>query len=225
MPTREWVQSEYAAFEEALGRCTVDNFKTDPAVRRMLSCDLDVDYRDALAELDFKQWAAIRTLDGIGMGQEQSDHITSAGARFVHWALQILKRQPTSIIEIGGGCGQLYATLRTLGWKGSYRTIDQPRVIEFQERYVTRAAELLGWGVYWLDIDIAKSMLVSFYALGEFTDEIRQHYVDTVIRHCSSGLIVWNPGDYATKEPPFSWPYEMAPEVPLTGEGNQVISW
>lgn len=227
MPTREWVQDEYTAWESALAGCTVNDFKLVPAVRRMLSLDLGLSYdayHDTAHRLSLKQWQTLERLDAIGMGGEADEPLSVAGLRFAHWAFKIIDAVPASIVEIGGGCGQLYATLRVLGWKGKYGILDLPKVQTFQHRYLNHVGNVFGFDTA-LYSRPPWDMAVSFYALGEFTDEIRKDYIDRIVSKCPKGLLVWNPIDYASPEIPLPFAFDVEDEVPLTAPGNKVVRW
>lgn len=156
-----------------------------------------------LGEVDFYQWLdylksitdeeseLVKKIDSIGIVDKKSCVVTSICYRYTYYAQQILQRNPISIVEIGGGVGQFYATLRALGWNGFYHIVDIPEVMAFQEEYLDYVSEQTGLDLA-LNPSVSPKMLVSFYALGEFDDETKESYRQ-LITDSPHGYIVWNP--------------------------------
>ena len=109
-----------------------------------------------------------------------------------------------------------------MGYKGSYYIYDLPGVKEFQRKYLNRVTELTG-----LNTDLgnlhAYQYCVSFYALGEFDDELKRHYIEGVVKNCKHGLIIWNPHSGASEEIGFECKVED--EFPLTSPNNKMLTW
>lgn len=213
---KQWLENEYSKWIEALQQSSVLDFKGHPMVRRMLG-EIDRDWAiDSYGLPD-----DVRLLEQIdNIGRAKYEPLSGIAIRMIYYARQILKAKPTSIVEIGGGSGQLFAILRALGYKGEYYIYDLLEVRTFQDAYlreVERQTDLR------LNQELRHEFCVSLYALGEFDDETKAWYVENVIRKCRHGLVVWNPHSRASSEIPF--PCEVADEVPSLRAGNKVLTW
>ena len=212
---REWLNNEYSQWVKALQESTVDNFGSHPMVKRMLG---EVNVRlfwDLYDYIPPNQMDIINVIHPIGGNFGDIIH------RMVYYAQKVLKENPTSIVEIGGGVGQFYAVLRALGYKGKYFIYDLPEVKEFQRKYLDRVTELTGLNtdLKFTDFDYC----VSFYCLGELDDETKSWYVENVVKKCPHGMMVFNPHSGASSEIPF--PCKVEDEYPLTNPGNKQLTW
>lgn len=211
---KEWLDNEYQQWVKALQESTVDNFGNHPMVRRMLG---DVDRSDFNLPITLKLGSAFQLLL---IGHIGGDFINNI-YRMAYYADKILRQRPKFIVEIGGGVGQFYAVLRALGYKGGYYIYDLPEVQEFQRKYLDRVTELTG-----LDTSLSfpeHQYCVSFYALGEFDDELKAWYIENVVKECEHGLIIFNPHSGASAEIRFECKVE--PEYPLTHPDNKMLTW
>lgn len=195
MTHKQWLNNEYSEWIKALQESTVHNFKEHLGVRRMLSLDLDRmifwDQVQKWANGDMKLVGTVAQIDLIGYEKPPTILPTGICFRYIYYAKEIMKRNLSSICEIGGGVGQFYAILRALGWKGDYWINDLPEVQEFQSKYLDEVSKQTG-----LDWQLIRrnnfDMLVSFYALGEFDAGNRQQY-EQLIDSAPHGYIAWNP--------------------------------
>jgi hypothetical protein len=168
----------------------VYNFKEHPVVKRMLSLDYDIDRFPHSTHLqimpeNIEVWKTLLIIKNIGGATEKDLWFY----RMLYYANEILKLNPSSICEIGGGVGQFYAILRALGWKGSYCIMDLTPVQEFQIKYLAEVEKQTGLQLQ-LSL-IAPEMIVSFYALGEFDDFTKKQYKG-LISAVQRGYIAWN---------------------------------
>ena len=185
-PHKQWLDNEYAQWVKALQESTVHNFKEHPVVRRMLG------------EISRQPWIDLCkggfTINGLDLidsiGRKWDGEISGTGWRIIYYALEILKRNPTSICEIGGGAGQLYAVLRVFGYKGTYWIYDLPEVQQFQGLYLAEIEKQIGINLT-QTYQEGYDMFVSFYALGEFDDFLKLCH-KPLIDHCNHGYIAWN---------------------------------
>lgn len=190
MTHKQWLDNEYSQWAAALNECSVHNFKEHPMVRRMLSLDLETDLFDScligerLATIDL-----LEDIDKIGSGKLDAG-ITDQCLRMFYYAKEIIKLNPPSICEIGGGVGQFYAILRAMGYKGTYWIFDIPEVITFQGKYLNEVTRRTGLPLHQTFCKF--DTVISFYAIGEFDDETKQHY-SPLISDCPHGYIAWNP--------------------------------
>lgn len=222
----DWLENEYVLFENALLELMTPekfrDFKSDPMVRRMLSEDLEDLFLDKV-EFEFGElYDLIEKIDNIGRGT--STYISGACVRMVYYAQTVLKQNPSHIVEIGGGVGQFYAILRALGYQGEYFIYDRPKVQEFQRYYLKEVEQQTG-----LSLPLTTGeydYCVSFYALGEFSDELKSWYFDNVIDKVPHGLILYNPHSGASPEVPLSkHEFIITPEEPTTHPNNKMIVW
>jgi hypothetical protein len=217
---KDWLDNEYKLWVGALKESTVGNFGSHPMVRRMLG---EVDpfvYRDSWTiELQVEHIVSLEYITELGCKDpRQFQGIVN---RMIYYAEKVLKANPAHIAEIGGGVGQFYAVLRALGYKGKYYIFDLAEVIEFQRKYLDRVTELTG-----LDTSLESGKYdycVSFYAWGEFHDELKKWYLYNVIKQCPHGLIVFNPHSGASAEIGFEC--DITEEEPLTSSGNKLLVW
>lgn len=187
---KHWLENEYEQWESALASCSVDNFKEHPMVTRMLSePDKDLwDFVMKTIDLTVDDIALIREINQIGYTYHHA--IDARCVRYVYYADIIRKMNPDSIVEIGGGCGQFYATLRAMGYTGQYKIMDRIKVKEFQRRYLSWVSKRTGINTQQSATEF--DLVVSFYALGEFDDNTKHSYFANVINTTPHGFVAWN---------------------------------
>lgn len=191
-----WLDNEYSEWIKALSESTVHNFKEKAAVKRMLSLDLEGDWFDVI-DIPDHLWNKLFKIHLIGTGVNGALFSVIYMFRMIYYAQEVLRRNPKSICEIGGGVGQFYAILRALGYEGSYCIMDLTAVQEFQIKYLTEVKRQTG-----LRCHLTRNspeMVVSFYALGEFDDMTKESYSD-FINSVGSGYIAWNPHSQASDD-------------------------
>jgi len=213
---KTWLDNEYRQWTAALLSSTVHNFKDHPQVRRMLG---EIDWPlPRLIDVDLEP---LTRIDNIG--RSAPSEISGTALRMIHYAHIVLERTPPSIVEIGGGVGQFYATLRALGYVGRYFIFDLPEVKEFQSSYLLEVERQTGLSLPFFRYPKSYDFCVSFYALGEFDDETKAWYVENVIRRCPHGFVVWNPHSGASDV--IDFPCTVTDESPLLNPGNKQLEW
>lgn len=220
MNHKDWLDNEYSLWAKALESSTVHNFREHPQVKRMLS---EIDPSDYWVEdVLHKHWDLLLDIQSIGYPEPQ-EKLSGAFIRMIYWALKTLEKNPESICEIGGGVGEFYAILRALGYDGLYYIYDLERVKEFQIKFLNEAERLTGLSlpIGLNTCNFSTSFCVSFYALGEFDDLLKQWYIETVVNRCEHGLIVWNPHSGASKEININRPYT----IEELQDGTFKITW
>jgi len=210
---KQWLDNEYRKWIDALQASTVDDFKDHPMVRRMLG---EIDW--PLPIPDGIDLELLTRIDNIG--RSHASGISGTAARMIHYAQKLLERNPPSVMEIGGGVGQFYATLRALGYQGDYYIADLPEVEEFQRIYLPEVERQTGLH---LPQVVHYDFCVSFYALGEFDDETKVWYVEHVVRKCPHGYVIWNPHSGASDL--INFPCRVTDESPLLYPGNKQLEW
>lgn len=196
---KQWLDNEYSEWVKALQESTVHNFKEHPVVKRMLGePDKDV-WKAAVSKYDFplNTLKTIIQIDQIGR-KAPLGYCSWAGVRYCYYAFEILKLNPSSICEIGGGVGQFYAILRALGWKGEYQIVDHAQVAEFQDKYLAEVMKQTGLNTLQKN-HIEPDFVCSFYALGEFDDQNKEWY-RSLINSIPHGYIAWNPHSGASDD-------------------------
>lgn len=230
MTHKQWLDNEYNQWAQALSECTVSNFKEHPMVKMMLGEPDDniwgpVNYSQPVAESLNKlmpYFDLLHKIELIGYDAWKSEHDNfSRLNRYVYYAQQILKLNPPSICEIGGGVGQFYAILRALGYKGTYWIFDIPEVITFQGLYLNEVSVRTGLSLHQTFCKF--DMIVSFYALGEFDDETKQHYAQ-LVSDCPHGYIAWNPHSGATDDLSIFDGHDIT-VTPGIEPGIKIIQW
>ncbi len=226
---KKWLDNEYKQWEDALSECSMSNFKEHPMVKRMLGA-ISLDMFGPLmkwGEMDSDMQLFLTRIDSIGHPMAT---MSGTAFRMIYYAHKILQLEniPTHIVEVGGGVGEFYAILRALGYKGTYRIIDRPKVQVFQRTYLDYVGKNL-------NLDLKQSlapnsvertgMLVSFYALGEFDDALKKRYKN-MIKNYASGFVLWNPHSGATDDLSiFPDDIKVEDEYPMTSPGNKLITW
>jgi FkbM family methyltransferase len=211
-----WLANEYRQWVAALKASTVHNFKDHPMVRRMLG---EINWPEPVPHnIDLE---LLTRIDNIGRAQQSG--ISGTALRMIHYAQMVLERNPPSIVEIGGGVGQFYATLRALGYQGRYFIFDLEEVKEFQDRYLAEVERQTGLSLPRFQYPSSYEFCVSFYALGEFDDQTKAWYVEHVVRKCAHGFIVWNPHSGASDV--IDFPCKETDESPLLNPGNKQLEW
>lgn len=210
---RQWLDNEYRLWTEALQESTANNFKEHTMVKRMLSEDVEFPL-ELRPELSMDELERIAVIDQIG---RSSVGITDVAWRMVYYADLILRREPSSLVEIGGGVGEFYAVIGALGYRGDYYIYDLPDVSKFQIKYLAEVEWQTGLH---LPVGILHhEFCVSFYALGEFDDDTKDWYIKNVLKECPHGMIAWNPHSGASEEIPFEC------EVMEQYDGSKLLTW
>jgi hypothetical protein len=223
MTHKEWVDNEYKQWVDALNESTVYNFKDHPDVHRMLGHINDP--TPFVSYLSDKQIDLIRTIDQIGRSNTSIQPITGTAWRMVYYAKKVLKQKPEAIYEIGGGCGQFFATMCALGYRGNFWIHDLTPVQAFQKKYLAEVSKQTGLDCTLRYHDHTQEdnlFCCSFYALGEFDDETKKSYLYS-IKEFKHGFIIWNPHSGASKE--ITLECTVEDEYPLTCEGNKQLTW
>lgn len=216
---KEWLDNEYRKWIEALQGSTVHNFKEHAMVKRMLG---EIDWPDQFKfVLSAGEYELMCNIDNIG--REQAGQLSGTAWRMLYYARQVMLRRPFSIVEIGGGVGEFYAILRALGYMGRYFIFDLPDVKLFQAAYLSEVERQTGLELPFYQYPKSYDFCVSFYALGEFDDELKSWYIDQVVKKCPHGFIVWNPHSGASAE--VNFPCEIMDEYPLLKPGNKQLEW
>lgn len=196
---KQWLDNEYSLWVKALQESTVHNFKEHPQVQRMLSQTDGKFFTTEVTEA-INNVPNIYKIDQIGYNALNYFGIDSRCGRYVYYALEILKRNPSSICEIGGGVGQFMAILTALGYNGQHFMLDLPEVLKFQEEYLLEVRKVTALNTFLMTTDWKECDFVcSFYALGEFDDETKESYRE-ILNNAKHGYIAFNPHSGATDD-------------------------
>lgn len=247
MTTATDVYGAYRAVlaEQALLKPREWTFKSDPAYRQILehvTPEQGLEYL-ALAESSPRWSARMRVraaeiaLENDRLGQPVRSRFDALGIfcsptnmRYLWHSFQILDwldalgLKTVNVVEIGGGYGGLALWLTRLAPTTikTHTIIDLREAGDIQVAYANelniplRAATPVAASLVVPD----GGFLISAYAFSEFSPEVRDHYQQSVIRHCAHGWLLWNLGPVY----PFTdHVYEVADETPLTGQGNKVV--
>lgn len=216
---KQWLDNEYGLWVKALQESTIHNFKEHPMVKRMLG---DTPMEDGY--ILYNGGPEVPVLHKIYMigYTEKSRPFNYEFERTVKYAYEILKRNPSSICEIGGGVGQFYAILRALGYKGKYWIEDLLEVKHFQNQYLYEVSKQTGLNTEQI-LTTDCEIVVSFYALGEFDDQRKKRYFDLAINKCDHGYIAWNPHSGASDDLSlFKHDIKVTPGIE---PGIKIIEW
>jgi hypothetical protein len=215
MNHKDWVENEYRLWVDALKESTVENFGSNLMVKRMLGEVNAFDYYPILGAINENAWLKLIHIQTLG------GDFKGIIARMIYYAQQVLKSNPSHICEIGGGVGQMYAVLRSLGYEGKYFIFDLPEVKEFQRKYLDEVTKRTGLNT---DLEYGDfDFCYSAYSWGEFDDDIKGWYRREIIKETPHGLIIHNPHSGASKEIGFDCKVED--EYPLTSPNNKILSW
>lgn len=213
---KAWLDNEYQQWIRALEEASVHNFKDHPMVKRMLG---EIVWTEPTPH-DFDLELLTR-IDNIGRSLPSG--ISGTCLRMVYYAQQVLQRNPASIVEIGGGVGQFYAVMRTLGYAGRYFIFDLPEVKEFQRAYLSEVARQTGLSLPFFQYPKSYEFCISFYALGEFDDETKAWYIENVVKKCTHGFVIWNPHSGASQE--INFPCRISLQYPMEHEDCKQLEW
>lgn len=215
---KRWLDNEYRCWVQALQESTVHNFKDHVMVKRMLG---DFEWPGPRMEDAPQRLELLEKIDNIG--RKVPCEISGPCWRMIYYAKMVLDRHPKSIVEIGGGVGQFYAVLQALGYTGRYFIHDLPEVKEFQAAYLAEVERQAGLSLPFYQYPRSYEFCVSFYALGEFDDDLKSWYVENVVKRCPHGFVIWNPHSGASER--VTWECEVADEFPLMSPGNKQLTW
>jgi hypothetical protein len=195
-------------------------------VQRMLGDIMPEVFYDLVKDDLKKYYDIITKIDTIGTQFDGTDTDIVSGTcfRMMYYARKIISQNPTSIIEVGGGVGEFYAIIKAMGWDGEYYIYDLDDVRKFQFLYLNEVERQTGLLLRqtWPHL-IEDPFFVSFYALGEMTDSWKEYYIESVVKACRHGFVIWNPHSGASSEIPFECKVED--EYPLTHPGNKMLTW
>ena len=220
---KTWLDAEYRDWSEALTIRSLRDFREHPSVLRMMGGIDDGVFDHLTPELHPTVWGYVDAVDSIGFSQAPPTR-TGLILRLLFYAINVLERQPPSIIEIGGAVGHFLALLVALGWRGEYTCHDLPAVSKFRETFLGEVEARTGLPTRRPAVTGPPFPFVcSFYALGEFDDETKARYINDVVLKSDHGLVVWNPHSGASPE--IGFPCHVEIECPLTGLGNKLLTW
>jgi len=219
-PHKQWLDNEYQQWVKALQSSTVYNFKEHPMVKRMLG-----DYKwfwpkEFTEDISVNDFLVIQTIDNIGRDTPTTE-ISDICWRMIYYANMVIQRNPVSIVELGGGVGQFYAVLRALGYRNGYYILDIPEVQMFQHEYLREVEKQTG--LLLLPQTMNYDFFLSLYTLGEFDDQLKNVYIENILKRCPHGFVLWNPHSGASSEITFKC--SIRDEYPLLAEGNKQLEW
>lgn len=224
-----WLDKEYADWVKALSESTVHNFKEHPGVKRMLGeigRDVFYDHVKGYSRDRSDIAKTVVKIDMIGYSESFEDRPfvwpTGNCFRMIYYAVEVMKRNPSSICEIGGGVGQFFAILLALGYQGDYYIEDLPEVKEFQREYLHEVCIQTGIQTYQTTGN-KFDMLISFYALGEFDNETKYGY-KKLIDETPHGYIAFNPHSGASDSLSI-FENHFVKVTPGIEEGISIIEW
>jgi putative sugar O-methyltransferase len=157
--------------------------------------------------------------------------ISPSTLRYICFGLQIYKyikqigKNDISIIEVGGGyggqckvltdiCAQFNITIK------KYTLIDLEGMSKLQQKYLDKLniknIVTLSNKDYFNKLDDTYDLFISNYALGEFTTNVQNSYINNVLNRCGNYFITWN-------SPPINSNIKFAnskEEIPQTGHAR-----
>lgn len=162
-------------------------------------------------------WSLIKRLNDIGSPQmetfeinNQQIELSPTTLRYVQYSLDILtymtKKQMNNIdiVEVGGGYGFQaillceFAKYFSINIR-SYVIVDLPEANNMQNQYIkacqmnTPCKTMVCYNITDNTFQQSNnSFFISNYALGEFTRELQDFYVETIVKKMAHGYICWN---------------------------------
>jgi hypothetical protein len=162
-------------------------------------------------------WSRVKQLNDIGSPQmetfeinNQEIQLSPTTLRYVQYSLDILtymtnkQMNNTDVVEVGGGYGfqavLLYELARYFSINiNSYTIVDLPEANNMQNQYIKACQTNVPFKTivcYNVNDDTFQpsnnSFFISNYALGEFTRELQDFYVETIVKKMAHGYICWN---------------------------------
>lgn len=225
------------------------NFKYLPEYKDVLEhvrYDLGIEYAKIISKHRKRKcfnWNKILLNDSVGNPSKcdfkpyldvflKDYNISPTTLRYVATGIDIIqyakkcRLSEVDIVEIGGGyggqCKILYDLCETMPLKiKSYTIIDLPEVVGLQKKYL----DCLGYtdvkfqSFEQITPNVRYDLLISNYALGEFTKEIQDYYIKNVVQFCDYYYIIWNLTDINE----YFANSTITPEIPQTGTVNKLI--
>ncbi len=128
-----------------------------------------------------------------------------------------------NVIEIGGGYGGLCLVMSKWAKFKSWTLVDLGPTLALNRRYlegVPNVAYLDAEGDSWGE---GYDLVVSTYAYSECSPEMKEAYLEKILKVTPRGYLVCNNG--GGPELADMLDAELLPEDPLTNEGNYVVRW
>lgn len=246
-----WLNYEYSQWEKSLNNIDFYKFKQHQAVIRMIGLeDLHLPFITLIADLDLP-WQQLEAIDKVGSPKQTVDingvKLTGVCLRFIYYANKVLdtiKHYPSkSLVEIGCGYGGFCATIQVIAKHkkiklDSYFMFDLPDVLNFQAKYLSEV--LYNTGIRYENIrylyssdamkfKINADYLMSFYALGEFDNDTKANYINSIVADVPHGLLLWNPHSGANASTDLLKAVHptinVKQEYPLTSIDNKEVTW
>lgn len=221
-----------------------NNFKTYSAYKIILEhCSMEqgTEYLNKIKQnkkFDELDWDKYQENDLIGNPlkclyeiQERYRNIAPTTLRYISTGLDIinhiqnLKLNNLSIVEIGGGYGGQAKILSDLVQLfeiniNYYVIIDIPEVSQLQKKYLTQLgySDIKFESCFDFRID-DYDLLISNYGLSEFEVDIREDYIEKVVKRCKHYFLTWN----SDQKDSYFNDAIIIPEIPLTGRFNKVL--
>lgn len=248
-----WLNNEYALWEQALNEAPFYQFKRNPQVQRMMGLmDEHLPFKPLIENLDLP-WKQLEAIDQIGSPPVQVEvagvKISGIGMRFIYYANKVLdsvQNMPSiHMAEIGGGYGGFCAIVHILArHRGlsiqEYTIYDLSPVQKFQEKYlkgIIKEYSHKGIRNLFFPCPIIHfyirgqepNFIMSFYAIGEFDDNRKNDYIESVISKVPAGMIIWNPHSGSSDSLDLLRKHQtnikVQPEYPLTSPNNLQVTW
>lgn len=158
-------------------------------------------------------------------------NISPTTLRYISFGINIMKyimnyEKNIDIVEVGGGYGGQCKILFDLSKIydiniKSYTIIDLPDVSDLQKKYLEKLGYINKINYQKSDNVVIKNydLFISNYALSEFTDDVRDYYIENVLKFSKYYYMIWNTEkiqDYLINS-------EILEEIPKTGLYNRIL--
>jgi hypothetical protein len=162
-------------------------------------------------------WSIIKKINDIGSPKmeifeinNQQIQLSPTTLRYVQYSLDILTYMKNTqmnnidVVEVGGGYGfqsvLLYEFAKYFSITiTSYTIVDLPEANNMQNQFIKACQTNINYKTF-VCYDITSntfqpsenSFFISNYALGEFTKELQDFYIETIVKKMRHGYICWN---------------------------------
>lgn len=185
------------------------------------------------------EWNKYMENDNIGNPttfKYDSINISPTTLRYISIGLDIIQHikninlNNIDVVEIGGGYGGQCKILFDLCnisniLINKYKIVDIPEVSKFQEKYLNKLLNKSNINkiIFESCLEITTNenydLCISNYALGEFDEDVREEYIEKVVKYCKHYYIIWN--NYGYDE--YFNNATIIPETPMTWNQNKII--
>jgi len=182
-------ESWAAEIEELVSGDRVHRFLRDRVVRHTMFGGFKQEQLDYLRALP-ERWEQATKVSCVGNPSNIHDGATGCSVRQAYYLARmeafsgIDTRDYATIVEYGGGYGEMCRVVRALGFEGRYVIYDLPPVIRLQQYYLGELGIEAEYHTHTLPAPEGRpSLFVAAWSLGETSLKERERHLDTMAEY------------------------------------------